>query len=243
MYYEEGMKMALFGFQRKITVMEYERGVLFQRGKLIGVLEPGFYQFWARSQPKVIIAPLRLQNTVISGQEMLTVDLIGIRLTLAITYRITDPVMAVTSTENLYDDIHQEVQLVLREAVTARELEALLENRGSLSDELQEAAAPRLEELGVELIRVGVRDIVLPGRMRDMMLLEVEAEREGRADLIRARHETAAARARANAAKILRENPQIARMQEIDALATLAGGPGNLVLLPNLADLFRLNDS
>jgi regulator of protease activity HflC (stomatin/prohibitin superfamily) len=238
---EAVLKRGLFGWQRKITIMEYERGVLFQRGKLIGLLEPGHYQFWRQTQPIVFTVPLRLQSIIITGQEMLTADMIGIRLTLIITYRITDPIMAVSNTANLYGDIHQDAQLVLREAVTARELEALLEDRGSLSDELLKAAAPRVVEYGVDLIRVGVRDIILPGRMRDVMLLEVEADRIGRADLIRARHETAAARARANTAKILGENPQIARMQEIEALATLAGGAGNLVLLPNMADLFRLN--
>jgi regulator of protease activity HflC (stomatin/prohibitin superfamily) len=238
---EAVLKRGLFGWRRKITIMEYERGVLFQRGKLIGLLEPGHYQFWRQTQPVVFTVPLRLQSIIITGQEMLTADMIGIRLTLIITYRITDPIMAVSNTANLYGDIHQDAQLVLREAVTARELEALLEDRGSLSDELLEALRPRVATYGVELILVGTRDIILPGRMRDLMLLEVEADRAGRADLIRARHETAAARARANTAKILGENPQIARMQEIEALATLAGGAGNLVLLPNMADLFRLN--
>jgi len=242
MFIEAEMKRGVFGLQRKITIMEYERGVLFQRGKLMGLLEPGHYQFWQQTLPKVVVVPLRFQSIVISGQEMLTADLIGIRVTLAVMYRIADPVKAVSNTANLYNDIHQEVQLILREAVTARELEALLEDRGGLSDELLAAAAPLVEKFGIELIRMGVRDIILPGRMRDVMNLEIEADREGRAELIRARHETAAARARANTAKILSENPHIARMQEIEALAALAGGSGNLVLLPNMADLFRLNN-
>ena len=68
-------------------------------------------------------------------------------------------------------------------------------------------------------------------------MLEVEADRTGRADLVKARHEVAAARARANTAKILAETPEVARLQELDALVNLAGKQGNVVLLPNLAEL------
>ncbi len=78
---------------------------------------------------------------------------------------------------------------------------------------------------------------MLPGVVRNVFLKEVEADRTGRADLIRARHEVAAARARSNTARILAENPNVARMQEIDALVNLAGKAGNVVLLPSLADL------
>src|SRR6185295_6927573 len=92
-------------------------------------------------------------------------------------------------------------------------------------------------EYGVELKRVGVRDIVLPGQVRSVFMQELEADRAGRADLIKARHEVAAARARANTAKILTENPAVMRLQEIDALVQLAGKEGNVIVLPNLADL------
>ena len=73
--------------------------------------------------------------------------------------------------------------------------------------------------------------------MQRVMMQEVEADRAGRAELVKARHETAAARARANTAKLLAETPEVARMQEIDALLALAGKGGNVVVLPNLADL------
>jgi regulator of protease activity HflC (stomatin/prohibitin superfamily) len=89
----------------------------------------------------------------------------------------------------------------------------------------------------VELNRVGLRDVVLPREVRQVMMLEVEADRTGRADLVKARHELAAARARANTARVLAETPEVARLQELDAILNLAGKSGNVVLLPNLADL------
>jgi regulator of protease activity HflC (stomatin/prohibitin superfamily) len=80
--------------------------------------------------------------------------------------------------------------------------------------------------------------VILPREVQRVLMLEVEADRTGRAELVKARHETAAARARANTAKLLAETPEVARMQELDALLALAGKGGNVVLLPNLADLF-----
>jgi regulator of protease activity HflC (stomatin/prohibitin superfamily) len=82
-----------------------------------------------------------------------------------------------------------------------------------------------------------VRDIVMPGNVRTIMLKEVEADRQARADLVKARGEVAVARAKANTAKILSDNPNAARLQELDALVSLAGKNGNIVLLPNMADL------
>ena len=107
-----------------------------------------------------------------------------------------------------------------------------------LAAELQRLSAEPAKRYGVQLNRVGVRDVILPGEVRQVMMQEVQADRAGRAELVRARHELAAARARANTAKILSENPEVARLQEIEALVNLAGKSGNVVLLPNLADLF-----
>ncbi|NJL93249.1 MAG: hypothetical protein HC915_05720 [Anaerolineae bacterium] len=116
-------------------------------------------------------------------------------------------------------------------------MDALLQTRGELEAEVQAATAPPALDYGLALHRVGVRDVILPGMVRMIMLKEVEAEREGRADLIRARHEVAAARARVNAAKLLAENPQMLQVQQMETLAALAGKPGSLVLLPNVTEL------
>jgi regulator of protease activity HflC (stomatin/prohibitin superfamily) len=112
--------------------------------------------------------------------------------------------------------------LALRDLVAARTLDQLLEARGELAAELLRLTAESARRYGVELNRVGVRDVVLPREVRQVMMLEVEAERTGRADLVKARHEVAAARARANTAKVLAENPEVVRLQELDAVLSLA---------------------
>jgi regulator of protease activity HflC (stomatin/prohibitin superfamily) len=168
----------------------------------------------------------------------LTADRIEVRISLVAQYRVTDPNLAINSVENYSEQLHQELQLALRDVIAGRTLDQVLDSRAELATELHRLSAEPAKRYGVEVNRVGIRDVILPGEVRQVMMQEVEADRAGRAELVKARHEVAAARARANTAQILSANPEVARLQEIEALVNLAGKSGNVVLLPNLADLF-----
>jgi regulator of protease activity HflC (stomatin/prohibitin superfamily) len=175
---------------------------------------------------------------VVAGQGILTADKIEVRISLVAQYRVSDPTLAVQAVENHVEQLHQELQLALRDVVVARTLDQLLEARAELGAELLRLGAEPAKRYGVEVTRVAIRDVMLPREVQRVLMLEVEAERTGRADLVKARHEVAAARARANTAKILAETPEAARLQELEVLNNLAGKNGTVVLLPNLADLF-----
>jgi regulator of protease activity HflC (stomatin/prohibitin superfamily) len=149
-------------------------------------------------------------------------------------FKDADPVTARHSVGDYNSQLYQDLQLTLREAITGRTLEELLKERDVLSGKIQEDVAQRAKKYGVELTRVGVKDIVLPGTVRTVFLQEVEAELKGRASLVAARHEVAAARARANTAKLLQENPHILRLQELETLAQLASKSGNVLIIPGL---------
>lgn len=231
------MKFTAFGMRKEITIFEYERGLLYKEGKLERVLGPGNYRFWSGDRVEVARVSLREMSHVVGGQEILTSDRIEVRISLVAQYRVTDPALALHAVENYTEQLYQELQLVLRDLVAARTLDQLLEARAEMGAELLRQAAESARRYGVEVSRVGVRDVVLPREVRQVMMLEVEADRTGRADLVRARHEVASARARANTARILAETPEVARLQELEALINLAGKSGNVVLLPNLADL------
>jgi regulator of protease activity HflC (stomatin/prohibitin superfamily) len=223
--------------QQEIVVWEYERGLLYRDGQFVRVLNPGLYTFWRWERIRVTKVGMRQMSDVINGQEILTADKVEVRVSLIAQYAVADPVLAVNSVESYTEQLYQDVQLALREAVSSRTVDQLLEAREEVGTNLLAQIAPQALNYGIALRRVGIRDVVLPGVVRNVFLKEVEADRAGRADLIRARHEVAAARARANTARILAENPNVARMQEIDALVSLAGKQGNVVLLPNLADM------
>jgi len=232
------MKRTSFGYGKEITVYEYERGLLYREGRLERVLEPGLYKFWANEPVEVTKVSLREMSHVVAGQGIPTSDQIEVRVSLIAQYRVADPKLAIHAVENYAEQLHQELQLALRDVVAGRTLDQLLAARGEIGSELLRLTAEGAKRYGIELTRVGLRDVILPREVQQVLMREVEADRSGRADLVKARHEVAAARARANTAKILAETPEIARMQELDVLVQLASKNGTVVLLPNLAEVF-----
>src|SRR5262249_40362001 len=186
--------------KKDITIGDHECGLLCRDGRFVSVLDPGRYEFWRWEKVAIRKISMRQMSEVITGQEILTSDKVEVRISLVAHYSVTDPRLALDSVESFTDQLHQEVQLSLREAVAGRTIEALLEAREEIGKELLDKVAPGALVYGITLKRVGVRDIILPGVVRNVFLKEVEADRSGRADLIKARHEVATARARANTA-------------------------------------------
>jgi regulator of protease activity HflC (stomatin/prohibitin superfamily) len=220
-----------------VVVREYERGLFYRRGKFVELLPPGRYVHWRWEHCHIDPVDIREVSQTVEGQEILTSDKIGVRVTLIAQFKVVDPVAARHSVGDYNAQLYQDLQLTLREAITGRTLEELLKERDVLSAKIQGEVAPRAQKYGVELTRVGVKDMVLPGTVRAVFLQEVEAEHKGRASLVAARHEVAAARARANTAKLLQENPHILRLQELETLAQLASKSGNVLIIPGLQGL------
>jgi len=220
-----------------VEVQEYERGLLYRNGRFVQALEPGRYVLWFWQHQRIDKVDIRETSQTVEGQEILTSDKIGVRVTLVAQFKVVDPVAARHTVENYAVQLYQDLQLTLRESITGRTIEEVLKDRDALSAQLHQAVAPRAEKYGVTLNRVGVKDIILPGVVRTVLLQEVEADLKGRASLVAARHETAAARARANTAKLLQENPNILRLQELETLAALASKAGNVLILPGLQTL------
>lgn len=230
---------------RSATVIrEYQRGLLYRKGKFVELLAPGRHVHWRWEHIFIDVVDIREISQTIEGQEILTSDKIGVRVTLIAQYKVVDPVAARHSVGDYASQLYQDLQLTLRESITGRTLEDLLKERDLLSSKIMEDVAARARKYGVELTRVGVKDMVLPGTVRAVFLQEVEADLKGRASLVAARHEVAAARARANTAKLLQENPNILRLQELETLAQLASKSGNVLIIPGLdALLSRPNNA
>lgn len=226
-----------FVLRMVVEVQEYERGLLYEKGRFQKLLDPGRYTLWGWQYRRVERVDIRETSQTVDGQEVLSSDKIGIRVTLVAQYKVVDPVAAKHNVDNYATQLYQDLQLTLREAITGRTLEDLLKDRDALSTQLQNSVAPRAEKYGLALNRVGVKDIILPGVVKTVFLQEVEADLKGRASLVAARHETAAARSRANTAKLLQENPDILRLQELETLASLASKAGNVLILPGLDSL------
>ena len=140
------------------------------------------------------------------------------------SYTVADPVRAVTATADYQQALYREAQLVLRAAVGGKTLDALLADKESVGGAVRTALADRAVELGVSVKSVGLRDIVLPGDMKELMNQVIAATKEAEANLIKRREETAAARSQANTAKLLAESPQLARLKELEMLGQILAG-------------------
>lgn len=217
-----------------VQVPAYETVLLFRDGVLMEQLREGLHVFW-KGTGKLAFKSIdrREQVADVAGQEIMTADKVTLRVNLVITYQVQDPVAAATRTADYQTALYREAQLVLRAAVGGKPLDALLADKESVGAETRAALAPRAAELGVTVKSVGLRDIILPGDMKELLNSVIAATKEAEANLIKRREETAAARSQANTAKLLAENPQLARLIELEMLQSiLAGTKTTFVLGP-----------
>ncbi|MBW3623084.1 MAG: slipin family protein [Armatimonadetes bacterium] len=207
---------------RRITVYEYERGVEYAGGKYTRTLNPGTYWVFAPSTTikKVDIRP-RYES--ITGQELLSADHVGLKVSLAAKYEIADPYAALNGVQSYSEALYLELQLALREIVGATEIDALLERRNEIGARLYEKAEPPLRAVGLSLLSVDVKDIMFPGDLKRMFAQVVNARKEGQAALERARGETAALRSLANAARMVQDNPALMQLRLLQVIGEKSG--------------------
>ena len=233
------------------TVDQNEVGLLTVDGEFVETLKPGRHAFWSVGRKvrvwKVDLRPTPLEVT---AQEILTKDRVGIRVTLTAFYKVVDPVKAELETNELGNTLYRLVQFAIREAVATRTLDEILAARDTIDQEVRAFVTARAGQLGVEVGEIGVKDVILPGDVRDLLNKVVEAERVAKANLIRRQEETAATRSLLNTARLMDENPLLLRLKELEALEKLvekvgridlhAGNAGGLEAL--LQNLYRLRD-
>lgn len=208
-----------------VRVESHERVMLFRDGELVDELGAGRYTFWRGGSNFTWKAvDLREQVEDIQGQEIMTADKVTLRVNLVVNHRVTDPAKAVTEVVDWSQALYREAQLELRSAVGGRSLEKLLADKDEVGGEIKNRLAARAAEFGVSVSGVGLRDIILPGDMKLILNQVIVAEKQAEANLIRRREETAAARSQANTAKLLEQNPVLARMKELEALQEILQG-------------------
>jgi regulator of protease activity HflC (stomatin/prohibitin superfamily) len=207
-------------------------GVLFIDGQFIDTLPPGEYAFWkGTADAKVAEVDLRETMVDVGGQDIMTADKVTLRLNAVVTYKIVDARKAVSQTDDVRQALYRETQLVLRSVVGARELDLFLTDKDAVSKEIEDNVRRRAAELGLELASVGIRDVILPGEMKDLMNRVTEAKKAAEANLIARREETAAIRSQANTAKLLAESPTLMRLRELEVLEKIAAsGKLNIVV-------------
>ena len=207
-------------------------GLWFANGAYQETLGPGTYAFWKSSGTvKLYVADLREQTIDITGQEIMTSDKVTLRVNAMVTFRIADALRTVTAAGEPAQSLYRAAQLALREHVGARDLDTLLMTKDALGRELAEAIRPRAAELGYAIASAGIRDVILPGDMKELMNKVTEAKKAAEASLITRREETAAMRMQANTAKILESSPTLMKLRELETLEKVADKANLTVVL------------
>jgi regulator of protease activity HflC (stomatin/prohibitin superfamily) len=214
------------------TVEPHHAGVLFVDGAYVGTLSAGRYAFWKNmAQVKFVQEDLRESTLDVAGQDIMTADKVTLRLNVVVTYRVADARQAVAAAEDAKQALYRDAQLAVRAVVGGRELDAFLADKDAVAREMADMVRPRAQALGLELSAVGIRDVIMPGDMKDLMNKVTEARKAAEANLIVRREETAAMRSQVNTAKLLQDNPTLMRLRELEVLERVAaGGKLNVVL-------------
>ena len=204
------------------TVLEYQRALKYKNGRFVGVLGPGRHWFLKHST-MLRIVDFRPAFAVIPGQEVLSSDGITLKVSLAAKYEVTDVPKAVNEVENYVQALYVTLQIALRALIGSATVDELLEKRDDLGKRLTELASADVEELGLKLLSLDIKDIMLPGEVKRLFNQVVKARKEGQAALEKARGETAALRNLANAAKVLEDNPALMQLRVLQQFGDTTG--------------------
>ena len=144
------------------------------------------------------------------------------RLNAVLCYHVVDALKSVSSVEDSVQALYRETQLAVRAVIGTYDIDTLLSDKEKIADDLESAVKKRAADYGIRIVSLGIRDIILPGEMKNLLNQVIEAKKAADANLITRREETAAIRSQANTAKILENNPTLMRLRELDLLEKIA---------------------
>ena len=230
-----------------VTVQQGQVALVFADGDHVRTVEAGLHGFWtAGRQVTTRMVDLKRQPLDVTGQELLTRDKVTIRVNLTAEYRVIDAVRAVTEVKDYADVLYRALQHAFRATLGAMTLDQILERKATITAEAAEGIRSDMLALGIEVTAIELKDVILPGEMREILNQVVAAEKQAEANVIRRREETNAIRSLLNTAKVMAENPVMLRLKELEALETIAGKVERLTVHNGTAglmnDLVKLRD-
>ncbi|MEP6738590.1 MAG: slipin family protein, partial [Chryseolinea sp.] len=211
------MRKEVLSYVRVYAVESYEKGILLIDGKFSKVLDTGVYYFWKNAVViSVLKADLRQLQLEVSGQEILTKDKAALRVNFYTQYKVIDIIKALIENKDYEKQLYILMQLALREFIGTLSLDELLEKKESISAYVLATLKDKAHNLGVEIRDCGVRDIILPGEMKEIMNQVLVAQKKAEANVIMRREETASTRSLLNTAKLMEENSMLFKLKEME---------------------------
>ena len=235
-------------YVRNLSVENYEKAVLFIDGKFDKVLESGVYYWW-KNNIAVHIArvDMRQQQLEVNGQEILTKDKAALRINAWAQYKVANIEKAVLENKEYDKQLYVAFQLALREYVAGYSFDELLDKKESIAPFVLQQVKEKAAALGIEVNGFGIRDIILPGDVKEIMNQVLIAEKKAQANTIMRREETASTRSLLNTAKLMEENAMLWKLKEMEYVEKIAdkisnisvsGNPAHAGLIEQLKQIF-----
>ncbi|MGE0825780.1 MAG: slipin family protein [Candidatus Binatia bacterium] len=221
---------------QRVIVFDFEKGLKYVEGRFSQVLSSGGYWHF----PYFITIrkiDMRPKFVFLGGQEVLSSDSIALKVSVAAKYQVDDPQKAVNAAEDYEKALYLELQLGLREILSAATIDEILEKRNLLAPQLFELKKEKIAELGLSLLSVDIKDIMFPGDLKRIFAQVVKAKKDGQAALEKARAETATLRRLANASQLLERNPNLMQLRMLQALEESSGNTIVFGMSPQMTPL------
>ncbi|MPZ13460.1 MAG: slipin family protein [Chloroflexi bacterium] len=228
------------------VIQEYERGVVFRLGKLIGGRGPGL-RFVIPGIERMVRVDLRVITMDVPGQEAITRDNVTVRVNAVVYFRVVDPDASVVRVLDYIRATSMIAQTTLRSVLGQSTMDELLAQRDKINQDLQRIIDEQTEPWGVKVSVVELRDVELPQSMQRAMARQAEAEREKRAKIIHAEGEYEAAHRLSEAAQIISVQPIALQLRYLQTLTEIASDRSSTVVFPlpieMIGQLFQRSDS
>ena len=232
-------------YLRAFVVENYEKGMLYSNGKFERELETGVHYFW--KTPIVLSmkkADTRKLQTEVLGQEILTKDKAALRANFVVQYRIVNMQKAIIETNDYLKQLYVLTQMAVREYMSTYTLDEVLDRKEQLGDFIKKTLSAQVADIGLEIIEAGIKDIILPGDVKEIMNQVLIAQKQAQANIITRREETASTRSLLNTAKLMEANEMLFRLKEMEYTEKIADKINGISLsgggqiLEQLRDIF-----
>ncbi len=238
-------KAPLNAWVRSYEIQSFEKAVLFVDGKFVRLLDPGIYYWWKNNIAiHVVKVDIRQQQLEINGQEILTKDKAALRINAWAQYKVADIEKALLQNKEYDKQLYVALQLALREYVAGFSCDELLNKKESIAPFVLQSVQQNAEQLGIAVKDFGIRDIILPGEVKEIMNQVLVAEKKAQANTIMRREETASTRSLLNTAKLMEENAMLWKLKEMEYVEKIADKisnisvSGNGMLIEQLKQIF-----
>lgn len=213
----------LDAFIRRFRLESFEQGVLLVNGVMTRTIGPGNHFFWKNSD-MVAVEKTDMRKLVfdVAGQEILTRDKAQLRINFTVQYQVVDLVKALVETKDYDKQLYIQMQMALRTIVGKLTFDELMESKDQVVEQVMATETAKAAGLGIALISFGVKDIILPGDVKDIMNQVLVAEKRAQANVIMRREETASTRSLLNTAKLMEENAMLFKLKEMEYVEKIA---------------------